>query len=116
MTALLGRLDCRGYGVVLTPWRCIENQLSLFCLPGWPCECCEKAVTIQIPARPPSLKGEGAKMAQVGDGLHNPPRAGSSFPDPGGATSLKKTKTRRKKSFYDPKTMTRAVARDLGLI
>lgn len=41
-------IECREYGVRLSPWHCIENQLSLYCLPGWPCETCELAVSIRI--------------------------------------------------------------------
>jgi hypothetical protein len=39
-------IECRGYGVSLSPWNCIENQVSLYCLPGWPCETCETAVCL----------------------------------------------------------------------
>lgn len=62
----LKAVECAGYGVRLTPWQCLENQLSLYCLPGWPCETCEGAVTIQIPPNPPLAKGEEieAKVAR----------------------------------------------------
>jgi hypothetical protein len=60
----------------MTPWRCIENQLSPMCLPEFPCHDCETAVGLAIAY---------AKMS-------------------------------RQKKSWDPKTMTRAVAKDLGLI
>ncbi len=40
---------CRGYGVPeMTPERCLANQLSPFCLPGWPCETCEEGVGVVV--------------------------------------------------------------------
>ena len=89
-------ITCDGYGLSLTPWRCIENQLSDFCLPGFPCHECEAGVSI-IPPSPPLKKGgEQERRRDAGP-----------------------TKTRNPK----PKTqnqllkgMSRAVARDLGLI
>lgn len=51
-------IECAGYKVSLTPWHCLENQLSLYCLPGFPCETCEAAGTIQIP---PFKAGEDAR-------------------------------------------------------
>lgn len=50
-------LECRGYTLTLTPWGCILNQLSDYCLPGFPCETCQSGVTIQIPPSPPLGKG-----------------------------------------------------------
>ena len=48
---------CTGYLVELTPFNCIENQLSEFCLPGFPCHGCEAALTIRsTPRRQPALK------------------------------------------------------------
>jgi len=43
------QMECRGYSSTLTPWRCIENQLSDFCLPGWPCHDCGRAVGLALP-------------------------------------------------------------------
>jgi hypothetical protein len=43
----LGAVECSGYRLTLTPWWCIENQLSDYCLPGFPCETCEAGVTIR---------------------------------------------------------------------
>lgn len=68
-------ITCDGYQLTMTPWRCIENQLSDFCLPGFPCHVCQAGV------------GLGLRMA-----------GGDARPT------------------WDKKTMTRAVARDLGLI
>ena len=39
-------MKCRAYQTELSPWGCLENQLSPMCLPGWPCETCEEGVTI----------------------------------------------------------------------
>jgi len=45
-----GAVNCQGYGATLTPWSCIENQLSLYCLPGWPCHECEGVgITVALP-------------------------------------------------------------------
>jgi len=77
-------VECRGYGVTLTPWACLENQLSPMCLPGWPCESCETAVGVAV--TPPL--NEGKVMRAIS----------------------------RKPSSYDRKSMSRAVARSLGLI
>lgn len=41
MVEVRAAVDCQGYHAVLTPWRCIENQLSPMCLPGWPWHECE---------------------------------------------------------------------------
>lgn len=49
-----GRFYCQGYRVQMTAWRCIENQLSDFCLPGFPCHTCPVALTIR-PRRKGSL-------------------------------------------------------------
>lgn len=55
--------------------------------------------------------------AKVGQHDRDPAVMMSSFSDPGGAPALKRPKTRKVKvGIYDPKTMSRAVARDLGLI
>ena len=49
-------LPCRPYGVTMTPWRCVENQLSEYCLPGWPCHECDQAVTIIPKIKPKPMK------------------------------------------------------------
>jgi len=55
--------------------------------------------------------------AKVGQPNRDPAVMMSSFPDPGGMPALKRPKSRKSKpGWHDPKTMTRAVARDLGLI
>jgi hypothetical protein len=55
--------------------------------------------------------------ALVGWPGRDPAAMMSNFSDPGGAPALKSPKTRKyKPGWYDPKTMSRAVARDLGLI
>jgi hypothetical protein len=108
-------LECRGYGVTLTPWWCIENQLSDFCLPGFPCHDCEAGVTI-IPPAPPLEKG-GEIEAEVGRSCADPAVPEASKDTQSGAPSLKRPKTRKVKvRVYDPKTMSRAVARDLWLL
>ena len=81
-------IACDGYKLTLTPWRCIENQLSDYCLPGFPCHECEAGVSI-IPPSP--LKTGGDARSANG-----------------------KRKTANRKQVL--KTMSRAVARDLGLI
>lgn len=45
-----GAVECRGYGVTLTPWWCLENQLLAWGLLGWPCHECGEAVGIGISA------------------------------------------------------------------
>lgn len=103
--------ECRGYRLTMKPQRCIENQLSDYCLPGFPCHDCEAGVTIQIPPSPPLEKG-GEIGAKVGRShLQETPGPARNLPGSGKA-SLNSGKTRP----YDPKTMSRAVARDLGLI
>ena len=48
----VGAVDCRGYGITLTPWWCIENQLLCAAdYPGWPCHDCEQAVGLAIRAQ-----------------------------------------------------------------
>ncbi|MHB9075822.1 MAG: hypothetical protein ACYC6G_20155 [Desulfobaccales bacterium] len=171
MTAPAGAVvDCTGYKVKITPWACIENQLSTMCLPGWPCEECEEAIGVATkgkefycanlgvsmstglcdasrleaqrrslvwpsglgwmkvclecsveateipPMRPMARVGEiGAKVGRPG---RDPAVMKSNFSAPSGAPSLKSGKTGRKSKtgVWDPKTMSRAVARDLGLI
>jgi len=55
--------------------------------------------------------------AEVGQPNRDPAVMMSSFSGPGGTPSLKRSKTGKfKPGWYDPKTMTRAVLRDLGLI
>jgi hypothetical protein len=55
--------------------------------------------------------------AEVGRSGADPAVMMSSLSDPGGTPALKRPKNRQfKPGWYDPKTMTRAVARDLGLI
>lgn len=54
----MGKFYCQAYGVTLSPWRCIENQLSLYCLPGWPCETCESAIVLRIASRDASAARE----------------------------------------------------------
>ena len=82
----IGPVECHGYGITLTPWGCIENQLSDFCLPGFPCHDCETGVTIRTAGRMP-VPLEKAN---------------------------RKLKTENRKQVL--KGMSRAVARDLGLI
>lgn len=67
---------CEGYRLTMKPWRCIENQLSDYCMEGWPCLDCETGVGLAI---------AHAKMPKC-------------------------------KAGWDRKTMSRSVARDLGLI
>lgn len=67
---------------------------------------------------------KGEIEAKVGRSDADPSGRVSSFPDPGGAPALKRPKTGSPKRMaggdarltWDPKTMTRAVSRDLGLI
>lgn len=89
-------VECAPYGREMTPWQCLENQLSLYCLPGWPCETCEGAVTIQIPPDPPLEKG-GEKEGKVGQPSRDPAVMVSSFSDPGGAPALNIPKTKPKR-------------------
>lgn len=42
---------CTGYRVNISFWNCIENQLSDFCFPEFPCHTCEAALTIALPPR-----------------------------------------------------------------
>ena len=46
-------MKCRGYHRDLTPWACLENQLSPMCLPGWPCHECRQGVRIAVNRRKP---------------------------------------------------------------
>lgn len=39
---------CNGYGVEMSLWNCVENQLSDFCLPCFPCHECPAAITLRI--------------------------------------------------------------------
>ena len=93
-TCATGPVECRGYGVTLTPWWCIENQLSDYCLPGFPCHTCEAGVTII----PPAIRTAGGDACATGEPC---------------ATN-QKTITKSQKRLL--KGMSRAVARDLGLI
>lgn len=55
--------------------------------------------------------------SEVGQPDRDPAVMMSSFSDPGGTPALKRGKTGKfKPGWYDLKTMTRAVARDYGLI
>jgi hypothetical protein len=58
----------------------------------------------------------GEIEAEVGYPVADPSRSISSYLGPGGAPALKSLKPGKLRGGYDPKTMTRAVARDLGLI
>jgi hypothetical protein len=85
---------------------------------GW-MAVCQECPVIATEAEPrlarPMTTGE--IKAKVGQPDRDPAVMMSSFSDPGGAPSLKRGKTGKfKPGWYDPKTMTRAVARDLGLI
>ena len=40
---------CKGYNKEMELWDCIKNQLSIFCLPHFPCHSCEGGVSISIP-------------------------------------------------------------------
>jgi len=84
-----GPVECLGYRLTLTPWWCILNQLSDFCLPGFPCETCEAGVGIR---------------AAGGDKDHRLEACATN----------QKPKTKNQKLLL--KGMTRAVARDLGMI
>jgi len=86
----LKTVDCKGYRTRLTPWECIENQLSIFCLPGWPCHTCPEARGLGLP--PDLTKKEAACQPE------------------------RQTSTGKQVVNYDPKTMSRAVARAMGLI
>ena len=48
------RFLCKGYRVEMPPLNCIENQVSDFCLPGFPCHDCEAALTIKPAPAPES--------------------------------------------------------------
>jgi len=39
---------CDGYRTELKPQDCIDNQLSIFCLPDFPCYSCNQAVVLAI--------------------------------------------------------------------
>ncbi|MHB9074641.1 MAG: hypothetical protein ACYC6G_14080 [Desulfobaccales bacterium] len=158
MTTPAAVVDCRGYKIRITPWACIENQLSTMCLPGWPCEECEEAVSVATKGKEFYCANLGVSMstglcdaarleaqrrslvlpeclgwlkvclecsveateigAEVGCKASRRQINQSSFLAPSGAPSLKSVKTGRepKNGVWDPKTMSRAVARDLGLI
>ncbi len=47
---------CNGYGLIITPWWCLENQLSPMCLPGFPCHDCPQAVAIALNNQQPRIK------------------------------------------------------------
>ncbi|TSA13564.1 MAG: hypothetical protein D4R73_00630 [Deltaproteobacteria bacterium] len=104
-------VECTGYGRQMTPWQCLENQLSLYCLPGWPCETCEGAVTIQIPPSPPLSKG-GEIEAKVGQPIRDPAVMMTSFSDPGGTPALNIAKKKPKRLPAWWKNATKAVRRD----
>ena len=57
-------VECAGYGVSLTLWQCLENQLSPYCLPGWPCETCEEAVGIVVKGKSFHCVHLGVKVSQ----------------------------------------------------
>jgi hypothetical protein len=92
---------------------------------GWLAVCVECPVRA-TEAKPPLPRPMSTAEfeAKVGWPGRDPAVMMSSFSDPGGAPALKRPKTRRPKRTaggdarptYDPETMTRAVARDLGLI
>ena len=51
-------LVCSGYKMRMTPWRCVENQLSPMLMPDFPCHTCTQAVGVGVneasrPAAPP---------------------------------------------------------------
>ena len=51
------RFLCKGYLTEMSSFNCIENQLSDYCLPGFPCHECEAALTIRpAPRQQPALK------------------------------------------------------------
>ncbi|MFA5381802.1 MAG: hypothetical protein WC356_01460 [Candidatus Micrarchaeia archaeon] len=51
------RFLCKGYGVEMSFFHCLENQLSDFCLPDFPCHTCEAPLTINpAPRRQPAMK------------------------------------------------------------
>jgi hypothetical protein len=63
-------VNCRGYGMVMSPWRCLQNQLSFFCFDDWPCWTCPNPVTIALPPemaqgkRKPRPKGMSLAVAK----------------------------------------------------
>jgi len=83
-----GWFFCEGYRTEMSLWHCIENQLSVFCLPHFPCHTCRAAVTI----RPNTVETD-------------PPSVGTD----GGAP-------RRRPRRTIPPNMTRTVAKALGLM
>jgi hypothetical protein len=60
---------CDGYRVEMTLWNCIENQLSIFCLPAHPCHTCPAALIIRpapkLRASYGSLKGMSRAVAKA---------------------------------------------------
>ena len=86
-------ITCDGYQLTMTPWRCIGNQLSDFCLPGFPCHECQAGVGL-------GLK-DGGRDARPAHRLE-------------ARATNRKLKTENRKQLL--KSMSRAVARDLGLI
>jgi hypothetical protein len=108
----LKTVECTGYGVRLSPWQCLWNQLSVFCLPGFPCETCEKAVSIRTAGGAPApLEGEEIE-AEVGPVCQDPAVMMSSYSDPGGAPALNSPKPRAKRLPAWWKNASKAVQRD----
>ncbi len=65
----IGPIECQGYGATLTPWWCIENQLSIYCLPDFPCHDCQAAVGIRVAGEdscPTKDTGRGACAIKEG--------------------------------------------------
>lgn len=68
---------CEGYRESMTLFRCIENQLSPFCLPGFPCHECQAALTIK-PAPVPS-RGLNLKVKYPADWFNMTPAVRRSY-------------------------------------
>jgi len=47
---------CDGYQTEMKLWHCLENQLSDYCLPGFPCHECPAALTIKPAPRRRALR------------------------------------------------------------
>lgn len=92
----LTEIVCAGYRMRMSPWRCLQNQLSDYCLPGWPCWTCDTMVTL-------ALSGEGARIRRGADLTVVEPK-------PGGKTGRKQERKRW------PPGMSKAVALAEGLV
>lgn len=95
----LQQIRCEGFRAQLTPFACIINQLYP---KGWnPCETCKQGATITVSKQPPPVLVKTAGGVNVGGEL---------------AWDFEKPRRkRREERRYDPKQMSLAVARSLGL-